>query len=55
VAKETRELRCVVRYLPTGLDLRLMLATSFALPSSTRTHRARRPKRMIGESLLERG
>src|SRR4029453_16002959 len=25
VTKDTREFRCVVRYLPTGLDLRLML------------------------------
>jgi hypothetical protein len=29
VTKDTRELRCVVRYLPRGLDLRLMLGEEF--------------------------
>ena len=29
VTKDTRELRCVVRYLPNGLDLRLMLGDEF--------------------------
>ena len=29
VTKDTRELRCVVRYLPHGLDLRLMLGDEF--------------------------
>ena len=29
VAKDTRELRCVVRYMPSGLDLRLMLGDEF--------------------------
>ena len=29
VTKDTRELRCVVRYMPSGLDLRLMLGDEF--------------------------
>ena len=27
--QDTRELRCVVRYMPSGLDLRLMLGDEF--------------------------
>ena len=29
VTKDTRELRCIVRYMPSGLDLRLMLGDEF--------------------------
>ena len=29
VTKDTREPRCVVRYMPSGLDLRLMLGGEF--------------------------
>ena len=29
VTKDVRELRCVVRYMPSGLDLRLMLGDEF--------------------------
>ena len=29
VTKDTRELRCIVRYMPSGLDLRLMLGGEF--------------------------
>ena len=29
VTKDTRQLRCVVRYMPSGLDLRLMLGDEF--------------------------
>ena len=29
VTKDTRELRCIVRYMPSGLDLRLMQGDEF--------------------------
>jgi hypothetical protein len=29
ITKDTRQLRCVVRYMPSGLDLRLMLGDEF--------------------------
>ena len=51
-----RELRCLVHYMPSGLDLRSCSATSSVLPSSTRTRRAVQARADEWKiALLERG
>ena len=56
VTKDTRELRCVVRYMPHGLDLRLMLGDEFRRTELLKD--APRVEARAGEwrtALLERG
>ena len=56
VVKDTRELRCLARYLPTGIDLRLMQGQEFRRTELHRDADAATAKAAEWKAaLLERG
>jgi hypothetical protein len=55
VTKDTRELRCIVRYMPSGLDLRVMLGGEFRRSELHRDAPIQARANEWRAALLERG